>query len=126
MEGSSITLHRQDLIQTAAAYKGSMKLLPLGKRSKQKVVVGDTDGVIQVFSVKKNETVGVFKSLPLYRAITRVELGKGSGQQDKIFYSYDQTVVGVNDFVPAADRQPMEFHFAPLRELSCSLARGAF
>ena len=96
MEGSSITLHRQDLIQTAAAYKGSMKLLPLGKRSKQKVVVGDTDGVIQVFSVKKNETVGVFKSLPLYRAITRVELGKGSGQQDKIFYSYDQTVVGVN------------------------------
>ncbi|QDZ21231.1 Bardet-Biedl syndrome 7-like protein [Chloropicon primus] len=96
MEGTNITLYRNDIIQSAPAYKGSMKLLPLGKRTRQKVVLGDTDGVIQVFSVKKKETVGVFKSLPLHRAITRVELGKGSGQQDKIFYCYDQTVVGVN------------------------------
>lgn len=96
MEGSDISLHRNDLLQTAPAHKGCLKLLPLGKRTRQKVVVGDTDGVIQIFSVKKRETVGVFKSLPLHRAITRVELGKGSGQQDKIFYSYDQTVVGIN------------------------------
>ena len=96
MEGSNITLYRNDVLQSAPAYKGSMKLLPLGKRTRQKVVLGDTDGVIQVFSVKKKETVGVFKSLPLHRAITRVELGRGSGQQDKIFYCYDQTVVGVN------------------------------
>ena len=96
MEGSDVTLYRNDVLQSAPAYKGSMKLLPLGKRTRQKVVVGDTDGVLQVFSVKKRETVGAFKSLPLHRAITRVELGKGSGQQDKIFYAYEQTVVGVN------------------------------
>ena len=96
MEGTEISLYRHDLLHTAPAHKGCMKLLPLGKKTRQKVVVGDTDGVIQIFSVKKGETVGVFKGLPLHRAITRVELGKGRGQLEKIFYSYDQTVAGIN------------------------------
>ena len=49
-----------------------------------KVAVGDQDGVLQVFSVKKQEISHVFKSLPT-APITRLELGGALGTvKDKV------------------------------------------
>ena len=48
------------------------------------VAVGDHDGVLQVFSVKKQEISHVFKSLPT-GPITRLELGGALGTvKDKV------------------------------------------
>ena len=48
------------------------------------VAVGDQDGVLQVFSVKKQEISHVFKSLPT-GPITRLELGGALGTvKDKV------------------------------------------
>ena len=50
----------------------------------EKVAVGDQDGVLQVFSVKKQEISHVFKSLPT-GPITRLELGGALGTvKDKV------------------------------------------
>ena len=48
------------------------------------MAVGDQDGVLQVFSVKKQEISHVFKSLPT-GPITRLELGGALGTvKDKV------------------------------------------
>ena len=96
MESSELILKRRDVLQTAPSNVGTLKILPLSKSQRQKVAVGDTDGVIQLFSIRKGELVSAFKHLPVGQPITKVELGRGQGQLDKIFFTYGQTVKGVN------------------------------
>mmetsp|Transcript_16876 Transcript_16876/g.20317 ORF Transcript_16876/g.20317 Transcript_16876/m.20317 type:complete len:715 (+) Transcript_16876:403-2547(+) len=87
---------RNDIIQVSATTRNSFKVLPIGKKKQQKMVVGDATGVIQSFSLKKGEVVNSFKHLPTGTPIEAVCLGTGQGQKDKIFCSTEQTVKGFN------------------------------
>ncbi|XP_019539805.2 Bardet-Biedl syndrome 7 protein homolog [Aedes albopictus] len=67
-----------------------------GSRQQQKVVVGDQDGVLQVFSMKKDELQIHFKTLP-HDKIASVKLGGQAGSvADKIFTAAENKVRGFN------------------------------
>ncbi|XP_054259865.1 Bardet-Biedl syndrome 7 protein homolog [Macrosteles quadrilineatus] len=72
-----------------------MKLLPNNiQKMAQKVAVGDHDGVVQLFSLKRGEIQLGFKTLPGDK-ITRLLLGGALGTpQDKIFVSSKNEVRG--------------------------------
>ena len=61
-----------------------------------KVAVGDQDGVLQVFSVKKQEISHVFKSLPT-GPITRLELGGALGTVKDKVKQINPTIVRLNN-----------------------------
>lgn len=90
-----LKLSRVDYMQVGLTSPKTTRLLPsMGGLSQQKVAVGDQDGVLQVFSVKKQEISHVFKSLPT-GPITRLELGGALGTvKDKIFASSGNEVRG--------------------------------
>ncbi|XP_067386290.1 Bardet-Biedl syndrome 7 protein homolog, partial [Emydura macquarii macquarii] len=88
-------LARVDYLQVGVTSQKTMKLLPAsGRRATQKVVIGDHDGVITCFGIKKGEAVPVFKTLPGQR-ITRLELGGAlNTPQEKIFVATGSEVRG--------------------------------
>ena len=54
-----------------------LQVLPLGKNKTQKVVVGDSTGVAQCFSVKAGDVALAFKTLPSNGgAVRETDLGK--------------------------------------------------
>uniref|UniRef100_A0A8C9UKU7 Bardet-Biedl syndrome 7 n=1 Tax=Spermophilus dauricus TaxID=99837 RepID=A0A8C9UKU7_SPEDA len=73
----------------------TMKLLPASRhRAAQKVVIGDHDGVVLCFGVKKGEAVAVFKTLPGQK-IARLELGGVlNTPQEKIFIAAGSEIRG--------------------------------
>ena len=74
------------------ASSSCLQVLPQGHNRQQKVAVGDTSGVLQCFSLKRNDVVAAFKTLPTGSAVTHVTLGKGQAQRDKIFVASGHTV----------------------------------
>ncbi|XP_018420239.1 PREDICTED: Bardet-Biedl syndrome 7 protein [Nanorana parkeri] len=90
-----LQLNRTDYLQVGVTSQKTMKLLPAsGRRATQKVVVGDQDGVVTCFGIKKSEAVPVFKTLPGQK-IFRLELGGALGTvQEKIFVSSGSEVRG--------------------------------
>ncbi|XP_032873072.1 Bardet-Biedl syndrome 7 protein isoform X1 [Amblyraja radiata] len=88
-------LNRVDYLQVGVTSQKTMKLLPAsGRRITQKVVIGDQDGVVTCFGIKKGEAVPVFKTLPGQK-ISRLELGGAVGtSQEKIFISVGSEVRG--------------------------------
>uniref|UniRef100_A0A182K4S1 RWD domain-containing protein n=1 Tax=Anopheles christyi TaxID=43041 RepID=A0A182K4S1_9DIPT len=67
-----------------------------GYKQLQKVAIGDQDGVLQVFSMKKDELQVHFKTLPNEK-IASVKLGGQSGSvADKIFTASENKVRGFN------------------------------
>lgn len=52
-----LSLHQVDLLQTAALRAHTLQLLPKGRKKMQKVVVGDSDGIVTCFSIKKGDPV---------------------------------------------------------------------
>ncbi|XP_053317390.1 Bardet-Biedl syndrome 7 protein [Spea bombifrons] len=90
-----LQLNRADYLQVGVTSQKTMKLLPAsGRRATQKVVVGDQDGIITCFGIKKNEAVPVFKTLPGQK-ISRLELGGALGTvQEKIFAAAGSEVRG--------------------------------
>uniref|UniRef100_A0A182MRP1 Bardet-Biedl syndrome 7 protein homolog n=1 Tax=Anopheles culicifacies TaxID=139723 RepID=A0A182MRP1_9DIPT len=67
-----------------------------GYKQQQKVAIGDQDGVLQVFSMKKDELQVHFKTLPNEK-IASVKLGGQSGSvADKIFTASENKVRGFN------------------------------
>ncbi|XP_043223062.1 Bardet-Biedl syndrome 7 protein homolog isoform X2 [Amphibalanus amphitrite] len=90
-----ISLNRIDYTQIATTLPRTTKLLPPTQGNKlQKVAVGDKDGVVQLFSFKKNDLQVIFKTLP-GKAITNMELGGALGTvKDKIFVSAGNAVMG--------------------------------
>lgn len=90
-----LQLNRVDYLQVGVTSQKTMKLLPAsGRRATQKVVVGDQDGVVTCFGIKKSEAVPVFKTLPGQK-ISRLELGGALGTvQEKIFVSSGSEVRG--------------------------------
>ncbi|NXW31013.1 BBS7 protein, partial [Phaetusa simplex] len=81
--------------QVGVTAQKTMRLLPAsGKKATQKVVVGDQDGVITCFGIKKGEAVPVFKTLPGQK-ISRLELGGAlNTPQEKIFVATGSEVRG--------------------------------
>ncbi|XP_042652742.1 Bardet-Biedl syndrome 7 protein [Tyto alba] len=90
-----LSLARVDYLQVAVTAQKTMRLLPAsGRKATQKVVVGDQDGVITCFGIKKGEAVPVFKTLPGQK-IARLELGGAlNTPQEKIFVATGSEVRG--------------------------------
>eukprot|EP00981_Chlorochromonas_danica_P004752 scaffold954_cov173-Ochromonas_danica.AAC.38 len=92
-----LTLERADLLQLEPiSNRGTLKLLPLGKKNKQKLVVGDDSGQIGCYEFKKGEPQIVFQMKVFEGPITSVALGGGNPQKrDRIFLSHSQRIVGI-------------------------------
>ncbi|KAM9329721.1 BBSome complex member BBS7 [Gastrophryne carolinensis] len=90
-----LQLNRVDYLQVGVTSQKTMKLLPAsGRRATQKVVVGDHDGVVTCFGIKKSEAVPVFKTLPGHK-VSRLDLGGALGTvQEKIFVASGSEVRG--------------------------------
>ncbi|XP_015717394.1 Bardet-Biedl syndrome 7 protein [Coturnix japonica] len=90
-----LSLSRVDYMQVGVTAQKTMRLLPAsGRRATQKVVVGDQDGVITCFGIKKGEPVTVFKTLPGPK-IARLELGGAlNTPQEKVFVATGSDVRG--------------------------------
>ncbi|XP_073197133.1 BBSome complex member BBS7 isoform X3 [Lepidochelys kempii] len=90
-----LQLARVDYLQVGVTSQKTMKLLPASRyRAMQKVVIGDHDGVVTCFGIKKGEAMPVFKTLPGQR-ITRLELGGAlNTPQEKIFVATGSEVRG--------------------------------
>lgn len=86
-----ITLHRIDLMHAQAMAKGTLCILPVGKKKQQKVAVGDDSGCLSVFYMKKGEVCTEWKSPALGREITSVVLQFG---KDKLFIGCGQSIHG--------------------------------
>lgn len=86
-----ITLHRVDVFQGQAMSKGTVAVLPVGKKKQQKVAVGDDSGVLTVFYLKKGEVTVEWKSPALGREITAVVLQLA---KDKLFVGCGQSIHG--------------------------------
>ncbi|XP_027399494.1 Bardet-Biedl syndrome 7 protein isoform X2 [Bos indicus x Bos taurus] len=90
-----LNLNRADYLQVGVTSQKTMKLLPASKhRATQKVVVGDHDGIVMCFGMKKGEAVTVFKTLPGQK-IARLELGGAlNTPQEKIFIAAGSEIRG--------------------------------
>uniref|UniRef100_A0A8D0Z2V9 Bardet-Biedl syndrome 7 protein homolog n=1 Tax=Sus scrofa TaxID=9823 RepID=A0A8D0Z2V9_PIG len=90
-----LNLNRMDYLQVGVTSQKTMKLLPAsGNRATQKVVVGDHDGIVMCFGMKKGEVVTVFKTLPGQK-IARLELGGVlNTPQEKIFIAAGSEIRG--------------------------------
>ncbi|KAL8206988.1 UNVERIFIED_CONTAM: Bardet-Biedl syndrome 7 protein, partial [Gekko kuhli] len=90
-----LSLTRVDYLQVGVTSQKTMKLLPTsGRKAMQKVVIGDQDGVVTCFGIKKGEPVPVFKTLPGEK-IARLELGGALNTlQEKIFVASGSEVRG--------------------------------
>ncbi|XP_037790498.1 Bardet-Biedl syndrome 7 protein homolog [Penaeus monodon] len=90
-----LNLTRVDYLQVGLTSTKCLRVLPsTSPKSQQKVVVGDHDGVIQLFNMKRGEVQYSFQS-GVSKSITRVELGGALGTvQDKIFLSSGNEVRG--------------------------------
>ena len=96
---SFLTFDRTDITQTGQAERGTMEVLPLSKGKRQnKIVLGDADGMIQAFGMRKGEETRslVFKTPLGGEPISSLTLGTAPGQEDKIFVSSGTTVRGIN------------------------------
>ncbi|QQP38242.1 Uncharacterized protein FKW44_018761, partial [Caligus rogercresseyi] len=93
-----IELSRVDYIRGGLTKPKCLKILPLlpgSGKSQQRVALGDAEGVLQVFSLKKKEISFAFKTLPVAHPVSRLELGGALGTlKDKIFVSLGNEVKG--------------------------------
>jgi Bardet-Biedl syndrome 7 protein len=88
---TDLRVHRQDLFQVGSVAKGTLAVLPVGKKKQQKVAVGDDNGIITVFYVKKGQSEVEWKSSALGREISRLVLQNG---KDKIYAACGQQIRG--------------------------------
>uniref|UniRef100_A0A061S2R3 Bardet-Biedl syndrome 7 protein n=1 Tax=Tetraselmis sp. GSL018 TaxID=582737 RepID=A0A061S2R3_9CHLO len=91
-----LELKRLDVLYAEQSNPGTLALFEPGKSRQQRVVLGDSKGLVQCFGVRKTEAVSIFKSLPLNQNITSLTVGNGEGQRDKAYIACDQTVRGMN------------------------------
>ena len=88
-----LSLERIDLTQVSTTARKSTRLLPKGKKRQQTVVVGDQTGSLLCFAMKRDNMEQVFKTPPLEKEVTRVELGGAEpDDRDKIFMASSGTV----------------------------------
>ncbi|XP_078044323.1 BBSome complex member BBS7 isoform X1 [Augochlora pura] len=88
----TLPLSRVDYAAVGVTSRGTTKIFPLSdNRQTQKFAVGDHDGVLHIYSIKKGELQVAFKSLPGPK-INKLVLG-GTGH-DKIYIAHENTVKG--------------------------------
>ncbi|KAM3968272.1 BBSome complex member BBS7 [Aphomia sociella] len=89
-------LSRVDYTICGITFPDTLKILPatVGSKSQQKFAIGDKNGVLQCLSIKDEEPVVQFKTLP-GKPITSVQLASSMGAQtDKIFAASGNEVKG--------------------------------
>ncbi|XP_028163089.1 Bardet-Biedl syndrome 7 protein homolog isoform X3 [Ostrinia furnacalis] len=88
-------LSRVDYTICGITYPDTLKILPApGPRTQQKFVIGDKNGVLQCLSIKDEEPIVQFKTLP-GKPITSVQLASTYGTpSDKIFAASGNEVKG--------------------------------
>ncbi|XP_063989189.1 Bardet-Biedl syndrome 7 protein homolog [Diachasmimorpha longicaudata] len=91
----SLVLSRVDYVSVGVTSKSTTRILPSHEaKATQKFAIGDHDGILHVFGMKKGELQLVFKSLPGPK-IERLVLGGSLGSpKDKIFIAYGNSVKG--------------------------------
>ncbi|KAK0159968.1 hypothetical protein PV328_007422 [Microctonus aethiopoides] len=91
----TLVLSHVDYLSVGVTSRGTTQILPqLDPQQTQKFVVGDHDGIIHIYGVKKGELQLIFKSLP-GEIIKKVVLGGTIGTpKDKIFFAYGNSVKG--------------------------------
>ncbi|XP_055316781.1 Bardet-Biedl syndrome 7 protein homolog [Sitodiplosis mosellana] len=92
-----LELNRIDYCSVGATLPNCMKLIPAPRyKEQQRMVVGDQDGIVQLFSMKKEEMVIHFKTLPADK-VQSIQLSGTPGTiPDKIFVATDNKVKAFN------------------------------
>ncbi len=92
-----LQLLRADLLQVdVISASNTLKLLPPGKKKRQKLVVGDDSGTVHCYEFTKGEPQLIFASKTFERPVSSVSVGGISSRRDKIFASCDQKIVGIS------------------------------
>ena len=92
-----LKLQRADLLQVdAISSTSTLRLLPPGKKQKQKLLVGDDSGTIYCYEFKKGEPLVVFTYKVFDGPVSSLTIGGISSKRDKIFASSHQKIVGIN------------------------------
>jgi Bardet-Biedl syndrome 7 protein len=89
-----LSLSRVDLLQVGSTARNNVRLLPISKKSTQKVVVGDNDGNVTCFGMKKGKADQSFKSGPLTKECTALSLGGGAKGNNFIFAAHGRNITG--------------------------------
>ena len=92
-----LELTRVDYTTVGLTLQNCLQLLPgNGPKQQQKVVIGDQDGVLQVFSMKKDDLQIHFKTLPSVKIAAICLAGPMGQAPDKIFVASENKVRGFN------------------------------
>lgn len=93
MQQQQQQLSRIDLLKVGSTKNSCLKLRPLGRKNPtQKIVVGDSEGIVQCFSIKRGAIATVFKTLSYSKPVTNISITPDS----KIFVSFGDVVKGFN------------------------------
>lgn len=96
MIDSELQLTRSTLLQTEPLLnRGTLLLLPPGKKHKQKLVIGDGSGNLSCYEFKNGEAHVVFTAQVFDAPITALALGGPASKKDKIFVAEGQKIVGL-------------------------------
>lgn len=93
-----LSLTKANLLQLdPISQKHTLRLLPLGKNNRQKVVVGDDSGTLYSYDFNKGEPIPVFSTKVFDGPIACLALGGASGvRPDKIFVAHRQQLSGIS------------------------------
>ncbi|XP_060865986.1 Bardet-Biedl syndrome 7 protein homolog [Metopolophium dirhodum] len=118
-------LYRVDYTLLGMVSSNCMKVLPISQsdeaeKKTQKIIVGDQEGIVQMFQIRKGKINMLFKTLPLEK-ITEVCLGGALGTvQDKIFLSMGTSVRGYTK----KGRMFLSFDTGLLESIKCMYVTG--
>ena len=96
--------HRPEILRAPPApeqvssisHRNTMQLLPVGKKKKQKLVIGDDSGEVVCFEMKKGEAQPVFKTTVEGSGVNVLALGGSLAKRDKVFVASGQSIYGIN------------------------------
>lgn len=92
-----IALESQEMVAVGPiSHRGTLKLLPVGKKGKQKVCVGDDTGAVTCFEMKRGAFNTVFASAAAGKEVSSLALGGPVGKKDKVFVAMAQQIKGVS------------------------------
>eukprot|EP00906_Rhabdomonas_costata_P037409 RCo052665 len=94
---SDLNFLRYDLMTISSTARNCLRILPLGKKNKQKVVVGDSSGFVQGFSLgRAQELITSFKLNPLPPGQPAKPVNGLDLVGDKVFVSNGETISGMS------------------------------
>mmetsp|Transcript_15697 Transcript_15697/g.26168 ORF Transcript_15697/g.26168 Transcript_15697/m.26168 type:complete len:743 (-) Transcript_15697:124-2352(-) len=88
---------RADLLQLdAISNRNTMHLLPIGKKRKQKLVIGDDTGNVGCYEFKKGEPVVSFNNKMFDGPVSALTVAGIGVKKDKIFACQGQKIIGIS------------------------------